>query len=91
MNFEEFLYEKLEDVATAVFAEKLEILDVDAQYGPRLSQSQAKTWLGIGQTKLDYYISKGMPVVYKENSDAIDFIPRDAVKDFFKNDWRKLA
>ncbi len=81
---------KVDLMITAILTDKLSFLDTDHKYSPRMTQSQVMEWLKIGDATLKDYFSRGMPVVYKPNSDKIDFIPRDAVKDWMRNEWRNI-
>ncbi|SUN26709.1 DNA-binding protein [Streptococcus agalactiae] len=89
MSIEESLKVTIEDILTSLFAEKVEVLNLDHAFPPVMTQSAAMKWLRIGNDSLQYYIDKGMPVI-KNESGSIK-IPRDAVVEWFKTDWRKLS
>lgn len=84
----ELIEVKIDAVVTSVLANKLDFLDKDNQFSPLMTQSEARKWLGVGDDTLKYYILKGMPVIKK--GDKIYRIPRDAVKEWIKNDWRNI-
>lgn len=84
----ELIEVKIDAVVTSILANKLDFLDKDNQYSPLMTQSEARKWLGIGDDTLKYYILKGMPVIKKD--DKIYRIPRDAVKEWLKNEWRNI-
>ena len=84
----ELIETKIDAVVTSVLANKLDFLDRDNQFSPLMTQSEARKWLGVGDDTLKYYILKGMPVIKKD--DKIYRIPRDAVKDWLKNEWRNI-
>ena len=84
----ELIEAKIDVMLTNIIANKLDFLDKDSQFSPLMTQSEAKKWLGIGDDTLKYYIFKGMPVIKKD--DKIYRIPRDAVKDWLKNEWRNI-
>lgn len=90
MNLEETIYKTVENAMMSVMLTKFDLFKTDSRYGPRLTQEQAKKWLGIGQEKFDYYIRQGMPVVRKVDGN-IDFVPRDAVKDWFRYQWAEIG
>ena len=84
----ELIEVKIDAVVTSVLANKLDFLDRDNQFSPLMTQSEARKWLGVGDDTLKYYILKGMPVIKK--NDKIYRIPRDAVKEWIKNEWRNI-
>lgn len=84
----ELIEVKIDAVVTSVLANKLDFLDKDNQFSPLMTQSEARKWLGVGDDTLKYYILKGMPVIKK--NDKIYRIPRDAVKEWIKNEWRNI-
>ena len=84
----EIIENKIEAMITSIMVNKLDFLDKDNQFSPLMTQSEAKKWLGIGNDTLKCYILKGMPVIKKD--DKIYRIPRDAVKEWFKNEWRNI-
>lgn len=84
----ELIEVKIDAVVTSVLANKLDFLDKDNQFSPLMTQSEARKWLGVGDDTLKYYILKGMPVIKK--GDKIYRIPRDAVKEWIKNEWRNI-
>ena len=84
----ELIETKIDAVVTSVLANKLDFLDRDNQFSPLMTQSEASKWLGVGDDTLKYYILKGMPVIKK--NDKIYRIPRDAVKEWIKNEWRNI-
>lgn len=84
----ELIEVKIDAVVTSVLANKLDFLDKDNQFSPLMTQSKARKWLGVGNDTLQDYILKGMPVIKK--NDKIYRIPRDAVKEWIKNEWRNI-
>ena len=84
----ELIEVKIDAVVTSILANKLDFLDKDNQFSPLMTQSEARKWLGIGDDTLKYYIFKGMPVIKKD--DKVYRIPRDAVKEWLKNEWRNI-
>ena len=84
----ELIEVKIDAVVTSVLANKLDFLDRDNQFSPLMTQSEARKWLGVGDDTLKYYILKGMPVIKKD--DKVYRIPRDAVKEWLKNEWRNI-
>lgn len=84
----ELIEVKIDAVVTSVLANKLDFLDKDNQFSPLMTQSEARKWLGVGDDTLKYYILKGMPVIKK--NDKIYRIPRDAVKEWIKDEWRNI-
>lgn len=84
----ELIETKIDAVLTSVLANKLDFLDRDNQFSPLMTQSEARKWLGVGDDTLKYYILKGMPVI--KRGDKIYRIPRDAVKEWIKNEWRNI-
>lgn len=89
MSIEETIKSTVENILTSVLAEKLAVFNNDCSYPPIMTQSAAMKWLGIGNESLQYYISKGMPIV-KNDSGSLR-IPRDAVIEWFKTNWEVLA
>lgn len=89
MELEEIIRDKLDNIFTSVLVDKLEVLEPDNRYPPIMTQSQAREWLVISDSTLKYYISKGMPVIKNESGNIR--IPRDAVKDWFRNNWKDIA
>lgn len=79
---------KIDAVVTSVLANKFDFLDRDNQFSPLMTQSEVKEWLVIGNDTLQDYILKGMPVI--KRGDKIYRIPRDAVKEWLKNEWRNI-
>lgn len=90
MNFEKMVYELHEGAAMRAHA-MYSSFDVDRQYPPRMSQKEVRKWLKISDEKLKYYITQGMPVVYKANSKVIDFLPRDGIIDWLRSDWMNIG
>ena len=84
----ELIEAKIDVMLTNIIANKLDFLDKDNQFSPLMTQSEARKWLGIGDDTLKYYILKGMPVIKKD--DKVYRIPRDAVKEWLKNEWRNI-
>lgn len=88
MGLEEIIRDKLDAILTSVIADKFELLEPDNQFPPIMTQQQAREWLKIGDDTLKYYILKGMPVIKNETGNIR--IPRDAVKDWLRNDWKEI-
>ncbi len=84
----EIIENKIEAMITSIMVNKLDFLDKDNQYSPLMTQSEARKWLCVGDDTLKYYIFKGMPVI--KRGDKIYRIPRDAVKEWIKNEWRNI-
>ena len=84
----ELIETKIDAVVTSVLANKLDFLDRDKQFSPMMTQDETRKWLKIGNDTLQYYIDKGMPVIKKDGK--IYRIPRDAVKEWLKNEWRNI-
>lgn len=89
VSIEETIANTVEVVITSVLVEKLAYFEPDESYPPIMTMAKAREWLKIGNDTLRFYISKGMPVIYNENGK--ERIPRDAVKEWLKTNWKDLT
>lgn len=89
LDFESFFKEKMENIMTIAWAEKSEMFDTDHSYAPIMTQAEFRKWLKIGDATVKYYIDRGMPTTKNENGSLR--IPRDAVRDWFRDNWHLLT
>lgn len=86
------LLDQFDSMLTAVIAEKSKAFDIDGTLPMILTAKQCQSMLGIGNyteflriTKLD-----GFPKIDKGRGSQIRY-PRDAVREWFNNNWQKIA
>ena len=86
------LLDQFDSMLTAVIADKSRAFDIDGTLPMTLTAKQCQSMLGIGNyteflriTKLD-----GFPKIDKGRGSQIRY-PRDAVREWFNNNWQKIA
>lgn len=86
------LLDQFDSLLTTVVAEKSRAFDIDETLPLILTAKQCQSMLGIGNYTEFLRITnlKGFPKIDKGRGSQIRY-PRDAVRDWFKDNWQEIA
>ena len=86
------LLDQFDSMLTAVIADKSRAFDIDGTLPMILTAKKCQSMLGIGSYTEFLRITnlEGFPKIDKGRGSQIRY-PRDAVRDWFNNNWQKIA
>lgn len=86
------LLDQFDSMLTAVIADKSRAFDIDGTLPMILTAKKCQSMLGIGSYTEFLRITnlEGFPKIDKGRGSQIRY-PRDAVREWFNNNWQKIA
>lgn len=86
------LLNQFDSMLTAVIADKTKAFDIDGTLPMILTAKKCQSMLGIGSYTEFLRITnlEGFPKIDKGRGSQIRY-PRDAVREWFNNNWQKIA